>query len=223
MDRYHIVAFYLENETEISKYAEAVSRMYHLPVRYERMPRLTKSVAVLLSADTVFCMLSRTAIGFRWLMRYVYALDRPVIVVHPDASLDAYGRLKLLVGYQQEEKEKVVWANFFRHNHFECQIELAVPTEKDEGIADKVRNNTEFIEQVLKKSDIPYRQERLGGSFEKNLKLLLQREDTGLLFLMRPFSFFPFYLPYPIRLLRKYARTPVLIIPRDDKLYVPCH
>ena len=60
-------------------------------------------------------------------------------------------------------------------------------------------------------------------SFEKSLIKVLQDLSPGITLMMRPFRLFPFYYPYTVRLYRKHARSEVLIIPRDDSLYIPCH
>ncbi len=223
MSNYHIVAFYRESETEVSKHAEVISRLFHLQLRYETVPRLPETIAALVGTDTVLCLLDRTAFRFKRLMKYVYALNRPVIVIHPEDSTEVYNHLKVPVGYLQENKEKVVWANFFQRNNPESKIELVVPQEKDEDIASMVRNNVAFIEQILQNSKASYSKSYAKGSFEKNLKELFRGSDDCILFIMRPFRIFSFYLPFNIRLFRKYAHTPTMIIPRDDALYIPCH
>ena len=86
MSNYHIVAFYRESETEVSKHAEVISRLFHLQLRYETVPRLPETIAALVGTDTVLCLLDRTAFRFRRLMKYVYALNRPVIVVQPKST-----------------------------------------------------------------------------------------------------------------------------------------
>lgn len=223
MSDYGIVAFYKENEAEISRHAEAISKMYHLKLRYEKVPDLPASIATLLGQDTVLCILDRTIFKFRKLLKYVYALNKPVVIVHPKDSAEVYNRLKVPVGYLQENKEKVVWANFFQRNNAESRVELVVPKEKDEDIAFMVKNNLEFIEKIFQKSNAQYKKSFVEGSFEKNLKLIFQESDNCVVFVMRPFRVFSVFIPYNLRLFRKYAHTPVLIIPRDDSLYIPCH
>lgn len=223
MDNYEIVAFYQNAEMEISRHAEAISKMYHLRLRYEKVPQLPEAIVTLLGTNTVLCILDRTTFKFKQLMKYVYALNKPMIVVHKNDSPEVYNRLRVPVGYLQENKEKVVWANFFQHNNPNCDLELVIPREKDENIAFMVKNNVDFIEQILQKSKASYKKSFVEGSFERNLKKLFQQSDDCVLFIMRPFRVFSFYLPYNIRLFRKYAHTPTMIIPRDDALYIPCH
>ncbi|MDE6451542.1 MAG: hypothetical protein K2L23_04500 [Odoribacter sp.] len=197
--------------------------MYFLQLRYEKVPSVPETITALVGADTVFCIFGRTVFAFRRLMKYVYALKQPVVIVHPDDSTAVYNRLKVPVGYAQENKEKVVWVNFFQRHHPESKIELIIPQEKDENIASMVRNNTAFIEQVLQKSKAFYTKSSVEESFEKNLRSLFRENRDSLLFIMRPFRIFSFYLPFHIRLFRKYAHAPVLFIPRNDALYIPCH
>lgn len=223
MSEYSIVAFYKDNEGEVSAHARAISSMYHLKLRYEKLPVVPTSVATLLGQDTVLCILDRTVFSFRKLMKYVYALNKPVIVVHPKDSSEVYNRLKVPVGYLQENKEKVVWANFFQHNNSQSKIELVIPKEKDEDIAFMVKNNVDFIENIFQKSDTQYEKSFVEGSFEKNLKKIFQESNDCVVFIMRPFRIFSIYVPYNIRLFRKYAHTPTMLIPRDDSLYIPCH
>lgn len=223
MANYEIVAFYRENEREVAEHAGAVSRMYHLQLRYEKVPRIAKAVSALLGQNTVLCIFTREAFGFRQLMKYVYALNKPVIITGAGYSSVVYNRLKVPVGYLQENKEKVVWANFFQRNNPSCEIELVIPKEKDEGIATMVRNNLKFIENIFGKSSARYIETFAEGSFEKNLKRIFNENSDSVVLIMRPFRVFSFYLPYNIRLFRKYAHSPVLVIPRSDSLYVPCH
>ena len=223
MSDYNIIAFYRETQTEISKHAEAVSKMYHLQLRYEKVPRLPTSIAALLGQNTVLCMLDRTIFKFRKLMKYVYTLNRPVIIVHPDDSAEIYNHLKVPVGYLQENKEKGVWANFFQRNNPNAEIALVIPKEKDEIIVSMVKNNVAFIENIFQKSGASYQKSFVEGSFEKNLKKIFQENNDCVVFIMRPFRIFSFYLPYNMRLFRKYAQTPAMIIPRNDSLYIPCH
>lgn len=223
MADYGIVAFYKESEAEVAAHAVALSEFYNLHLRYEKVPQLPKTISVLLEQNTVLCILDREVFGFYKLMEYVYALNKPVIVVHRKDSPEAYHNLKVPVGYLQENKEKVVWANFFQRHNPSSQVELVVPQEKDEDIASMVQNNVAFIENIFQNSSARYSKTFVEGSFEKNLKMVFQQSDNCVIFLMRPFRVFGFYLPYNIRLFRKYAHTPTLIIPRDDALYIPCH
>ncbi|NCE72890.1 hypothetical protein [Odoribacter sp. Z80] len=223
MGDYGIVAFYRETESEVSGPAEALMQIYHLHLRYEKVPQFPEAIASLAGQDTVFCVFERTVFKFRRLMQYVYALNKPCMIVHRKDMPGVYHHLKVPVGYSQENKEKVVWANFLQRNDRECQVELVVPEEKDEHIAFMVKNNLAFIENILQKSGARYARTFPEGSFEKNLKRTFQESNGGVVLIMRPFRIFSFYFPYVLRLFRKYARTPVLIIPRDDSLYVPCH
>ena len=90
-------------------------------------------------------------------------------------------------------------------------------------IAAMVRNNLAFMERILKHSEARYEVVNEEKSFEKSLIKVLQDLSPGITLMMRPFRLFPFYYPYTVRLYRKHARSEVLIIPRDDSLYIPCH
>ena len=117
----------------------------------------------------------------------------------------------------------MIWANFLQRHHPGCRIEIIVPWEKDEHIAAMVRNNLAFMERILKHSEARYEVVNEEKSFEKSLIKVLQDLSPGITLMMRPFRLFPFYYPYTVRLYRKHARSEVLIIPRDDSLYIPCH
>lgn len=223
MSDYGIIAFYKESESEISVHAEAISKMYHLQLRYEKVPALPESISALLGQNTVLCILERTVFGFRKLLKYIYALSKPVIVVHRNDSPQVYNRLKVPVGYLQENKEKVVWANFFQHRNARSTVEMVIPKEKDEDIAFMVKSNEDFIENVFKNSGAHYTKTYVNYSFEKSLKNIFVASSDCIIFLMRPFRVFSLYIPLNLRIFRKYAHTPALIIPRDDALYVPCH
>lgn len=223
MSNYEIVAFYKDSESEVATHAVAISEMYHLALRYEKAPDVEVSVNTLLSQNTVLCIFDRAVFSFNKLMKYVYAINKPVIIVHSNDSAEVYNKLKVPVGYLQENKEKVVWANFFQRNNENSQVELVVPKERDEDIAFMVKNNVDFIENIFQKSEARYTKNFVEGSFEKNLKKIFIESDDCIIFIMRPFRVFSFFIPYNIRLFRKYAHTPTLIIPRDDSLYVPCH
>ena len=223
MDNYKIVAFYRENESEISNHAEAISKTYHLQLRYEKIPELSTAIVTLLDEQTVLCLLDRTVFQFRKLLKYVYALNKPMMLVHPNDSTNAYNHLKIPIGYLKENKEKVIWANFFQRNNPACKLELVVPKEKDENIALMVTSNLDFIEKIFQNSKASYSKSFVEGSFEKNLKRIFQEEEDSIVFIIRPYRIFSIFIPYNIRLFRKYAHTPTMIIPRDEKLYIPCH
>lgn len=221
MENYEIIAFYRENKLEISKHAEAISGMYHLQLRYEKLPKLSTAISALLDEKTVFCILDRTIVKFRKLLKYIYALNKPVMVVYPNDSTNMYKHLKIPVGYLQENKEKVIWANFFQRKKSDLTIELVVPKEKDANIALMVTSNLEFIEKIFQNFNASYSKSFVEGSFEKTLKQLFKQEEDSIIFIMRPFRVFSFFIPYNIRLFRKYAHTPTMIIPRDENLYIP--
>ena len=86
-----------------------------------------------------------------------------------------------------------------------------------------VNNNLEFIEKIFQNSNASYSKSFVEGSFEKNLKRIFQEEEDSIVFIIRPYRIFSIFIPYNIRLFRKYAHTPTMIIPRDEKLYIPCH
>lgn len=223
MANYEIVAFYKDSETEVAVHADVISALYNLSLRYEKTPEMETSISALLSQNTVLCVFNREVFKFGKLMKYVYALNKPAIIVHRNDSSEVYNSLKIPIGYLQENKEKVVWANFFQRNNSDAKVEMVIPQEKDENIAFMVKNNVDFIENIFQKSNANYTKSFVEGSFEKNLKKIFQDSDKCIIFIMRPFRIFSFYMPYNIRLFRKYAHTPTLIIPRDDELYVPCH
>lgn len=223
MSNYEIVAFYKDSQAEVSAHAAVLSALYGLDLRYEKTPEAESSVATLLGQNTVLCVFKREVFGFRKLMKYIYALNKPVIVVHSNDSQEVYNNLKIPIGYLQENKEKVVWANFFQRNNPQAVVEMVIPKEKDENIAFMVKNNVDFIENIFQNSGANYSKVFLEGSFEKNLKKVFVESDNCIIFIMRPFRIFSWFIPYNIRLFRKYSHTPTLIIPRDDELYVPCH
>ncbi len=223
MLNYEIVAFYKDSESEVSAHAERISTLYNLRLRYEQVSESEVALDILLSPATVMCVFNRVTYKFRKMMNYVYQLNKPVIIVHENDYLEGYSNLKVPVGYALENKEKVVWVNFFQRNNPKIRVELIVPREKDEDIAFMVENNVAFIEEVFHKSSVNYIRTFVQGSFEKCLKHIFQTRDNSIIFIMRPFRVFSFYYPYSIRMFRKYAHTPVLIIPRNEKLYIPCH
>lgn len=223
MSSYGIIAFYRQDEAEIAASAEAICRIYQLTLKYEKLPEKSETLPALLDENTLLCLFCREGQGFLKLMKYVYALGKPALVVSSGQEGPAFHHLKIPVGYLKENREKVIWANFFQHYNPECQIELVIPMEKDEGIAMQVHDNVSFIEHIFRKSGATYIKTPRQGSFEKNLKSVFQESDDCIVFIMRPFRLFSFQLPHTIRLFRKYAHTATLIIPRDDSLYIPCH
>lgn len=223
MADYEIVAFYREHEAEIAKRARIVGEKFRLRVRYEKLPGAAGAITALLEEKTVFCMLARETIAFFKLMKYVYALDRPVLVVDHRMLPEACDCLKVPVGYLQENREKVVWANFLQRHHPACRIELVVPQERDEGIAEMVSGNLGFIENILKKSEARYVATFTKVGYERSLKEMFGEREECVVLMMRPFRIFAFYFPYAVRLFRRYGHAPVLFVPRNDSLYIPCH
>lgn len=223
MDEHELIAFYKSDATEVAFAAEEMGALYQLRIRYEQIPGAEDAIGTLLSPQTVVCIFNREVFRFRKLLKYVYALARPVIIVHSKDKKEAYSHLKVPVGYLQENKEKVVWANFFQHRNARSTVEMVIPKEKDEDIAFMVKSNEDFIENVFKNSGAHYTKTYVNYSFEKSLKNIFVASSDCIIFLMRPFRVFSLYIPLNLRIFRKYAHTPALIIPRDDALYVPCH
>ena len=187
--KYEIVAFYKQEIEEIRECAENIGRLYGWRYRCEKIPGSGKLLSACMGEDSVLCLLKRKSYSFYRLMKYVYALNKPVLVLQDPG----------------------------------CRIEIIVPREKDEHIAAMVRNNLAFMERILKHSEARYEVVNEEKSFEKSLIKVLQDLSPGITLMMRPFRLFPFYYPYTVRLYRKHARSEVLIIPRDDSLYIPCH
>lgn len=223
MARYEIIAFYKKDKAEVVAHAAKISASYGWDLRYEKAPEMPESLITMFTEDTVACVFSRDSFGFFKLLKYIYQLKKPVFIVRERFSTESYDLLKVPVGYLQENKEKVVWANFFQRSNPSARIELVIPEEKDEDIAGMVENNVAFIENIFDNSDAKYTKTYLKGSFEKILKVTFKKEERSVIFLMRPFRIFAIYRPLNLRLFNRYAHTVVLIIPRDDELYVPCH
>ncbi len=223
MTVYEIIAFYRESEDEVREQAERFAGLYGFHVRYEQYPSVASQASVLVREETVVCLFERGRMNFGRLLRYVYGVKRPALIYSGEETEEAYNCLRLPVGYLTENKEKAAWANFFLHNNRQAGVELWAPTERDERIAGMVKDNLAFIEKVFADSGVAYKTETADVSFEKLLKSLFRTSGNATLFLMLPFRLFPFFVPYYLRLYRRYARTAVLLIPRDDKLYIPCH
>ena len=194
--KYEIVAFYKQEIEEIRECAENIGRLYGWRYRCEKIPGSGKLLSACMGEDSVLCLLKRKSYSFYRLMKYVYALNKPVLVLQDHFSADTFQQLKIPVGYLKEN---------------------------DEHIAAMVRNNLAFMERILKHSEARYEVVNEEKSFEKSLIKVLQDLSPGITLMMRPFRLFPFYYPYTVRLYRKHARSEVLIIPRDDSLYIPCH
>ena len=182
--KYEIVAFYKQEIEEIRECAENIGRLYGWRYRCEKIPGSGKLLSACMGEDSVLCLLKRKSYSFYRLMKYVYALNKPVLVLQDHFSADTFQQLK---------------------------------------IAAMVRNNLAFMERILKHSEARYEVVNEEKSFEKSLIKVLQDLSPGITLMMRPFRLFPFYYPYTVRLYRKHARSEVLIIPRDDSLYIPCH
>lgn len=223
MANYEIVAFYKDSQEEVADRARKIGEIYHLSVRHEQLPTIETSVAAVLSEDTVLCIFNRDHLKFRKLLKYAYEISKPMLLIRDSFPEEAYHHFNIPVGYLQENKEKVVWANFFQRQNPQITIELSIPQEKDEGIAHLVENNVSFIENIFDNSEAQYTHSFFKGSFEQTLKNTFQKTDDAIIFLMRPFRVFSFYIPLNLRIYKRYAHTPTLIIPRDDSLYIPCH
>ena len=198
--KYEIVAFYKQEIEEIRECAENIGRLYGWRYRCEKIPGSGKLLSACMGEDSVLCLLKRKSYSFYRLMKYVYALNKPVLVLQDHFSADTFQQLKIPVGYLKENKEKGIWANFLQRHHPGCRIEI-----------------------ILKHSEARYEVVNEEKSFEKSLIKVLQDLSPGITLMMRPFRLFPFYYPNTVRLYRKHARSEVLIIPRDDSLYIPCH
>lgn len=223
MANYEIVAFYKDSQEEVTDRALKVGKIYHLNVRYEQLPTIETSVRALLSEQTVLCIFNQDHFGFRKLLKYVYEIPKPMLLIRASFPEEAYRHFNIPVGYLQENKEKVVWANFLQRQNSEITIDLAIPQEKDERIAHLVENNVNFIKNIFDNSGARYNCSFFKGSCEQTLRNTFRETDQSIVFLMRPFRLFSFYIPGNLRIYKRYSHTPTLIVPRDDALYIPCH
>ena len=193
--KYEIVAFYKQEIEEIRECAENIGRLYGWRYRCEKIPGSGKLLSACMGEDSVLCLLKRKSYSFYRLMKYVYALNKPVLVLQDHFSADTFQQLKIPVGYLKENKEKGIWANFLQRHHPGCRIEIIVPREKDEHIAAMVRNNLAFMERILKHSEARYEVVNEEKSFEKSLIKVLQDLSPGITLMMRPFRLFSFTIP----------------------------
>lgn len=223
MADYEVIAFFLHEPQEIANHAETLGKKFSFSVRYEQLPRIETGINSLLNEKTILCLFSRDILSFKKLLKYIYVIKKPALLTSSDYSTDAFDSLQLPVGYLQENKENVMWANFFQHRNSAATIELLLPNETDANIKAMVKGNTAFMENIFLKSGATYKKTPFPTNFEKTLKLTFKTQKKSLIFLMRPFRIFSFYTPYPLRLYKRWGHTPILIIPRDDKLYIPCH
>lgn len=128
--KYEIVAFYKQEIEEIRECAENIGRLYGWRYRCEKIPGSGKLLSACMGEDSVLCLLKRKSYSFYRLMKYVYALNKPVLVLQDHFSADTFQQLKIPVGYLKENKEKGIWANFLQRHHPGCRIEIIVPWEK---------------------------------------------------------------------------------------------
>ncbi len=223
MNVYEIIAFYKDSGEEVRAHAERFAELCGFDVRYEKYPEKEHEIFGFIREETVVCLFNRDYLKFRKSFRYAYLVQRPALLFSNGHSPEAYNCLKLPVGYDPGNKEKAVWTNFFRRRNARLDIELLIPREKDELIAEKVDNNVYFTEKILAGSGAVYKKSERKQSYEKLLESLLRNQENSLVLLRLPVRVFSFFIPYNLRIYKRYARTQVLFIPRDDKLYIPCH
>lgn len=104
--KYEIVAFYKQEIEEIRECAENIGRLYGWRYRCEKIPGSGKLLSACMGEDSVLCLLKRKSYSFYRLMKYVYALNKPVLVLQDHFSADTFQQLKIPVGYLKENKEK---------------------------------------------------------------------------------------------------------------------
>lgn len=223
MTVYEIIAFYRESEEEVRGHAERFAAFFGFSVRYEKYPEKEKGIFDFIREDTVVCLFNRDNMNFRKFFRYVYAVQRPALIFGNGCSPEAYHCLKLPVGYDLENKEKAVWANFFGRRNARLDIGLLVPREKDELIAEKVEDNVYFTEKILTGSGAVYQKSEWKQPYEKLLQSVLRNREKSWVLMRLPSRVFSFFIPSILRVYRRHAHVPVLFIPRDESLYIPCH
>ena len=103
--KYEIVAFYKQEIEEIRECAENIGRLYGWRYRCEKIPGSGKLLSACMGEDSVLCLLKRKSYSFYRLMKYVYALNKPVLVLQDHFSADTFQQLKIPVGYLKENKE----------------------------------------------------------------------------------------------------------------------
>lgn len=222
MQRYEIVAFHAEREAEVDSFAREFACLYDLDVRMEQLPPVSSVVQSFLTDETVLCVFNADSIPFRRLLRFIYRIKLPVLLVRSACVAEDCMQMSIPVGYQKESKESVVWANFFQRRNPQTEIRLVVPQERDRGIAQLVDDNVQFMSRVLEKSEARFSTLPYAGTFGHTLRAAYADGRHNLTCIMKTYRLFPFYIPFNLRLYR-HAPGSILIISRDDDLYVPCH
>ena len=106
--KYEIVAFYKQEIEEIRECAENIGRLYGWRYRCEKIPGSGKLLSACMGEDSVLCLLKRKSYSFYRLMKYVYALNKPVLVLQDHFSADTFQQLKIPVGYLKENMERIL-------------------------------------------------------------------------------------------------------------------
>lgn len=223
MTDYSLVAFYQKEPSEVKATALAVSRIFRLSMRLLPLPYRVKEMQTVLTENTVLGVICMKEHQLLKCLKYVYALPCPVLIVPEKVDCTDCADLKIPVGYERETRECAVWANFLYHRNPGLNLELIVPKEWDSGIAAQVDDNLSFMKNIFIKSQIPYRETFMPYSFEKSLGLIGQKAQKEIILMMRPFRLFSYYIPNLFRLIFRGDRAAVLVIPRDESLYLPCH
>ncbi|MCC8173469.1 MAG: hypothetical protein LIO65_03500, partial [Odoribacter sp.] len=220
---YRIVALYKSCKEEVVEQAELISDKLGLKLDYQQLPKKPKDIKSYLTSDTVLWIFSRDYFTTKSLLKYVYNLDKPALLVSNEYDTECFNCLKVPVGYLTENKEKTIWINFFQKRNPASHTELIIPKEKDRDLVGMVRDNAVFIERILRASGVKYVSSYKETNFEKTLKNTYETSDKGIICLMRPFRLLSCRIPFNLRLYFRYAKAPALIIPRDENLYTPCH
>ncbi|MDR0982223.1 MAG: hypothetical protein LBM07_03125 [Culturomica sp.] len=224
MENYKLSAFYESSMDEIVAQAEMFSSGFNLNLKYEKLPTKPAEIKSLLNDKIVFCLFNKDKIDFQRLIKYVYAATCPSLLIGSSDLSQDYANLELPIDYKMETKETVAWLNFLMKRSNDTSLELIIPKERDENIRNMVNSNLDFIENTFHKSKTIYNRITYEKGFEKMLYDFMQHHRKGITVMMRPVRTFSFFIPLYLRIYRRSdVRTPLLLIPRDENLYVPCH
>lgn len=219
--RYDVIAFYKNTKEEVQFYVEQLNQHTQWHIRYEQLPNVHKLITAFFGEDTTLCIINRNALSDKDLYKYVYKLERPVLIIHNQASISYLRCTCLPVSYARETKEIVAWANYIQRTTDSQMIDIIIPREKDENFVNGVYNNLYYLRKVFTDASARFQMTQVEVKFDPMLQIMLYKADR-LILTMRPQSILPFIKPQIFKSLPK-TSAQIFIIPTAKNIYVPCH
>lgn len=185
----------------------------------------TESIIIVLGHD---CRRTSLGMSLSKSLRKMRKSRTPFLMVPAGLHSKSFKNVVYSMGYQKQEKEKILWASYFGRI-YSSTIHVAIPKASDEYFKSGVWTNVQAMEKLYKNTEVQYKLEKMTANIHKADQAAIQycnEIQAGAFITLTTPSLDVFDLfggsQERIAICNRYNIPVLCINPRDD-LYVLCN